>query len=1326
MLAKPLLVPSNDALRILRQLAFAGSTIATIGVVTLNYNIHHRIRLAEQCLETKKQIRALSNGNREAHMARVIEAAESGQDFSIQAMRERRSRVKRFKPSLLTSPGSQSSGAHESGNPPMPQDGESSRHKRERTAQKIRRATVTMTSSPPTHIYGRPVRHRKPARSWPDVESEKAKVLDTQAPPAGKDSLYTKREDAAEKIKRATMAMTSTAPVHVYGRPPKAVSKALPNLHDSVASWLSTAPEDDNSTDAAPGLTESLLTSTPSDTNLEQVEKATLLGPKNTNHSLEEAAERPGSLDGGKEPKIVDEPPAGKSQTSPKVQDHQVQLKPGDSSTEVLQGMFQNSWTMDPLENESNISNAASTIDEMSSADSGKHSSLPFATNNSPHYLESEKLVTSFESSPAVQASSSVETLCGRLQSPDEAKNNESSPVVDPAVTEGGFVNSRSLSDNTSFPRQPDHGIQLEQPTKINTTHPPDLMSWPHFQSLDGSNETIEEKPRVDQQVVGLGMDDTHFEQDQTRHEWTPFPQIPQAPESITSLPKLERDVVSHEDAKAESEEAAAKPHEVSQMWTPFPRSHQAPERRTGLPNLGQDDMSVYQDRWRESSHSEDLVDGLTGEVTTTPHLTGTGKVRLALYIHQVFSWQGLMEGQKAWQAAVNSRLQHNDFATVDFLYAEFVEQGIMSISPRRLIVQSLLQWHFERSKYSQRAAEILFPDGCSDSTDLAESDSCHPHVYLSISEENRRHSLFAIYFLRSLWEIKADPDWLLLNFRRVIVAAKLRGVKLVEGIFAVVIRSLASVGDMPTAQAVYDEMVFYHQLQATFHSRTLLIRGYARICDWYRVEREIESLHREGLSRTRPHGYALMINAVLQEYAARASIEQFQDLLIKSISYWGLVPTSAISVITVQTYLSHQRYDLVREWMETLQVLFPQIEAETSSFQWSLGYSWLRTGASCEDIEKTIKAVAYRNPRTKLKSFSLPMVHEALSRDLAAKLDAAKAKTESCKQGSTFSSTEGNDFISTKPLDEYLTAAFSLTASTVSQNLQPSPEVIELHRQATAVQRLSTFLTSTPSSEEANKFSFPDPGLGTATEFDTPRSPVPTTTSLSHLQDSIPRILTAEFLPGTAVIISAVLGFYHARAMERRTTDHALLLWVCDKLLHADRAFSATDVIQEVYGDAVVRRLAGLDEWRSSGAVDVELPGQGAIGFGMQFYEFWMRLVWVTRSLFQFRRVTAEVLRLSRPGRGFSYRMDDGSEKRVLTGLRITSSFLFLTRSIASRGLKKDSPTWRYEDEDVPVREVVWVIKELEKRREQQIGRMEDGMWMRKQGKHFQKGWNE
>ncbi len=1347
MLTKPLLVPSNNALRVLRQLAFAGSTIATIGVVTLNYNVHNRIRLAEQCLETKKQIRALSSGNREAHMARVIEAAENGQDFTIQAMRERRSREKRFKPSLSSLSGSQSSIAHEIVNSPIPHGGESSHHKREQRTQEIRKATVEMTATAPTHTYGRPARHWKPTRAWPAVKIVAGKALETQAPPAGKDRLYTKGEDAATKIKRATMAMTSTAPLHVYGRPSKVVSKARPNLHHSLASWLSTATEDDSQPDAAPAPENLLLTSTPDDMNLEHLEKPTLLIPECIEYNREGAAKHPGSLDSEKNTKAVDTTLAGDSQRTSNVQDHQLQntINPSQQSfnsgthsrrtnrlhqeihasfvshqdpegtfTEPLQSVSQDSCTVDALKTASDISNVASMINEISNADSGKHRSLTFAANDAAQNLQPAELLTSFRISSTAPALVSVETLSGGLRSHDEANKNESNPAMGSAITEGGSAKSKPFSDNASFPRQAYHNFQLEQPPTVDKAHPPNLRSWQHLESSDGSNDTIKEQPRLGEQVVDLKEDDTPFQQDQIRYGWTPFPPILQGPESTVSLPKPKQGVVSSEDAELESQAAALEPHEAPLTWTPFSYPYQPPEQWTDDLKLKQDDVSLCPDPWPASEQPEDFMDALTEELKASSQMTRTEKVHLALHIHRVFSSEGSLKGEKAWHAIVMSRLLHSDFATVDFLYAEFVEQGTMSISARHRVVRSLVRWHFERSKYSERAAEILFPDQRSGATDLAESKPGYAHLYPTIWRENKRESLFAIHFLRSLWEKEADPDWLLLNFRRVIMASKLRGVKLVEGIFGVVIRSFTSVGDMPTAQAIYDEMIFYHQLEATFHSRSLLIRGYARLCDWHRVEREIEFLHLQGLSRTRPHGYALMINAVLQEYAARASIMQFQDLLIRSIGYWGLVPTSGITITIVQTYLSYHRYDLVTEWMETLQILFPQLEFETSSFQWSLGSSWLRTGASCEDIEKAIKAVAYRNPHTKLKTFSLPMVHEALSHDLAAKLDTVRAKTALCQQESTFSSTEDNDFMYNKTVDDYLSAALSLITSLVAQNHQLSPEVIELHRQATAVQRLSTFLTSTPSSEAVDQFSFPDPEFDTATEVDTVSSPVPKTVSLFHLQDTIPRVLTAEFLPKTPVIITTLLGFYRLRAQERLPTDHNLLLWVCQKLQHADRAFSALNVIRKVYDDVMVRRLAGINECSPSDLGKLDLPGQGAVGFGIQFYEFWVQLAWERRTLKHLRSVMEEVLRMSRPGREFSYRMDDGSVEKLLTEVKITFSFLFLLRSIASRGLKKGSPKWSNELGDVPAREVVWLIKQLERRREYQIGRTEEGTWTR------------
>lgn len=136
MLTKPPLAPSKDALRVLRQLAFAGSTLATVGVVTVNYNVYRQIRLTEQLLETKRQIKALSNGNRDVFMARVIEAAESGQDFSLRAMREQRIRERRPQSSGTTFAEGQGSVKQESDSARKLHDDARSDIRRQRTAQK--------------------------------------------------------------------------------------------------------------------------------------------------------------------------------------------------------------------------------------------------------------------------------------------------------------------------------------------------------------------------------------------------------------------------------------------------------------------------------------------------------------------------------------------------------------------------------------------------------------------------------------------------------------------------------------------------------------------------------------------------------------------------------------------------------------------------------------------------------------------------------------------------------------------------------------------------------------------------------------------------------------------------------------------------------------------------------------------------------------------------------------------------------------------------------------------------------------------------------------
>ncbi len=1297
MLTKPPLVPSKHALKVLRQLALAGSTVAAVGVVTVSYEVHRRIRLAEQRLETKRQIRAISGGKGEAYIARVIEAAENGEDFSIQAMREQRIRERRFEPSQLAMTSNEGSREHRPDTPGLPHN-ERGHLDRQFTAHKIRKATMTMTSTAPEHIYGRPKRFRKPAPSWPTVESREAQAPETPALSARKNTLYA-REEAAEMIKKATMAMTSTAPAHVYGRPKKAVPKSRPNLHGPVASWLGTAIDSQTSTNIASELIDSSSTITRADIVSRHTSTATSRGMETVEHTAGEALHHLDSSAAEAQTRLCRLTFAGDFDTTTSVQDRQEQhtseirqktdgnetaseaLNKSDQgphvkspnhdilsvgSCQTSQSVASTPFSQDAIEAEYNTANDASMSNETLDIHSRRlrPGASPFDSRDSSEQVE--------------QSLSSQETLSANSQSPDAKKHRDNDSPSMSVKGDGAPSDSATPANHAFFPSKPCRHIQLQQST--NEAHQSDFTPWPHLQALHGSDfcEGQDNLWSLDEGLVN------------------------------TQQP------VSREDPDAHSKEIRDEQHQVIHKWTPFPRSVRSPERTIDQLNIEQDPVSAnaswpvyHRDEFRRS---ENVSGASILETSATPFLTAEEKVGLALQIQSIFLSDGSTEGQRAWIAAAKLRLRHNDLACVDFLYAEFVERGVVGISPRHHIVQSLIQCLFKRSKYSARAAEILFPNQPPDPVGSAGADFGRPCRMSSLYQEDRLASTFAIRFLQGLWETRADSDWLLLNFRRVIVAAKLRGAKLVEEIFAVVIRFLASTGDMPSAQAIYDEMVFYHQIEASFLSRTLLLRGYARMSDWYRVEREIESVHVRGLSRSRPHGYALMINNVLQEYAARASIEQLQNFLINAISYWGLVPTSSISMTTVQAYLSCQRYDLVREWMETLQVLFPQIETETSRFQWLLGNFWQTAGANCQEIEEATKAVAYHNPYSKLRSSSVPLIHEALSRDLAAKIDAAKVKTQPTGQLSCSSSTEDSDFVSTKTLDEYLTSAFSVAASTVLQHRKPTPEVIDLHRQVTAAQRLNAFLTGAPSSEAVDQFSFPDPESDTvARNINVNRGSAPTTSSIYHLHDTIPTVLTAEFLPETSTIVAAILDFYHVRSVRDLSTDHALLPWVCQKLLHADRAFDAVLVLQKVYGSNIVKQLAGLKGEDGNG-FPAEVHGtKAAVGFAIQFFEFWMRLAEATRSLVQWKRVVEEVLHLSTPGRTLSYRTEGGvRQKMVLNALGITSSFLFLTRSVAARALRGRSVRWRSDVSRGPVKELTWMVKELEKRREQQIGRRE------------------
>ncbi|GES65938.1 pentatricopeptide repeat protein [Aspergillus terreus] len=97
MIAKPAsgppTVPSRNALRVLRRLALAGSTVGSFcTVAAITYDVHRRVRVAERIVENKRALQT-SAPNYDAtyaanRLARMMEAAEAGEFTGMDAFKE--------------------------------------------------------------------------------------------------------------------------------------------------------------------------------------------------------------------------------------------------------------------------------------------------------------------------------------------------------------------------------------------------------------------------------------------------------------------------------------------------------------------------------------------------------------------------------------------------------------------------------------------------------------------------------------------------------------------------------------------------------------------------------------------------------------------------------------------------------------------------------------------------------------------------------------------------------------------------------------------------------------------------------------------------------------------------------------------------------------------------------------------------------------------------------------------------------------------------------------------------------------------------------------
>ncbi|KEF60552.1 uncharacterized protein A1O9_02113 [Exophiala aquamarina CBS 119918] len=92
------LVPSKAALRVLRRLAWSPATLvitafsSACGIAAVNHDVHRRIHLAEQVIETKNILRSVSHGTAESHLESLFRAAERGEDCTMHSKSRKGSR----------------------------------------------------------------------------------------------------------------------------------------------------------------------------------------------------------------------------------------------------------------------------------------------------------------------------------------------------------------------------------------------------------------------------------------------------------------------------------------------------------------------------------------------------------------------------------------------------------------------------------------------------------------------------------------------------------------------------------------------------------------------------------------------------------------------------------------------------------------------------------------------------------------------------------------------------------------------------------------------------------------------------------------------------------------------------------------------------------------------------------------------------------------------------------------------------------------------------------------------------------------------------------
>ena len=513
------------------------------------------------------------------------------------------------------------------------------------------------------------------------------------------------------------------------------------------------------------------------------------------------------------------------------------------------------------------------------------------------------------------------------------------------------------------------------------------------------------------------------------------------------------------------------------------------------------------------------------------------------------------------------------DLRAIDHLDMQFGRELFLSrqIRPMCQLVYYLLSTDQEEDR--ERAKTILFSHKLKD---VVSDDRAGEVITYSYERQ-------AVGYIDWLCSTDLSSFKIVKEFRKAIEVVYERGVPPGEALFFPMLLRFLARGELKYLRKIFDEMEGAHGIIGSGHTRRLLLSGYARANDWEQITTEFEKMHRAGTSRKEPISYATMFNDVFREYASSEPVEKIHDFVVNAICYWGLVPISAVSATAVAAYIRHRRYDLIKEWIEAIGHLFPQVTTNGALFTLSLAKTWEEIGASCEEIEEACMSLLQGRDHITPERFQ-DIVQEALAGHLASKIHATKSDGEA-SDAHDIESGHSDD------LSSQLKSAFALILEEAGDNgIIMRDTVADLLDQSNAALRLRKLLGA--------QFNSTAPEVSLATQLERPTSgrafSKPEAKALSIL---IPPELRRELLPEISTITSLVSNHYSQLLERGERVDHAILKLACRQLSRCRRHFDIAVLIGHIYKGPAVQ-------------------GNDGVMFDLEMMQLWMETAFSLKSL--------------------------------------------------------------------------------------------------------------